>query len=82
MSDSNQAPNGVLEMWVVYDKPKDYPEHIMARKWNISAGKVVPTETVICHTQYINLEITLEQKGLHKLPPDPHDDPKIKEVWV
>jgi hypothetical protein len=31
-----------LAMWTIYDHPKDFPEHFVARKWLITGGEDRP----------------------------------------
>jgi len=40
----------MLTMWTIYDHPKDFPKHIVAREWHTAAlpdsafGKATPTK--------------------------------------
>lgn len=69
----------------IYNKPLDYPEHIVAREWDIIAeGQPVPKygatlfETVNEAREYVKKEYP----GKIALTRDPFDDPYIVETWV
>ena len=34
-----------LAMWTVYDHPKDYPDHFIARKWLVGSKRAEPEAT-------------------------------------
>jgi hypothetical protein len=70
-----------LQLWVVYDKPRDYPEDHVARRWEIRAGSTCATdETIVGPLGAIRRR--LADKGLHALKRDPTDDPVIVECWL
>ena len=73
-----------LFMWTVYDHPSDHPDAFVARKFEISAGKVTPTDQVIVEPVLIHLRerIVIETGCTDKLERSPGDDPKIVEVWL
>ncbi len=66
-----------LPMWVVYEKPSDFPDKFVLRKWLNDE----PTEE-------IQIADTLEDirkkvpEGLVKISRDLRDDPVIVEVWL
>jgi len=75
-----------LDMWTVYDHPRDFPNVFVARRWYIdmsgSAAKIVATDDTLEANTLHMLRVTLMQMGktcLHRMP---GDDPKIVEVWV
>jgi hypothetical protein len=66
-------------MWVVFNRPVDFPNHFVARKF---IGIVPTTEHIVCNTlQKIRNAINSQQQ-LHRLERHPGDDPKIIEVWI
>ena len=80
MNDDN-APAS-LSVWVVYERPTDYPEHYIARRWSVAGGKDVPTgDTIVCE-RLDCLRNALERRGLLKFPRFPVDDPVILETWL
>lgn len=72
----------VLNMWVVYDHPKDFPFGYMARRWEIRAGQSEPTDETMASTMLGEIRARLEQKGLAKLARNEGDDPCILETWL
>lgn len=72
----------VLDMWVVYDHPKDFTWGYVARRWEIRAGQNVPTNETIASTMLGEVRARLQQKGLTKLDRNELDDPCILETWL
>lgn len=69
-----------LSMWTLYEKPLDYPDQFVARRW-LAGATVVPTEDVLLADNLATLRAKLPQ-GLHCLPAQPGDDPRIIETWI
>jgi hypothetical protein len=74
----------VMEMFVVYDRPLDYPEHYVMRRWIIGAveGQPIPDK------DYFVIAKTLDEVRV-AIPPhcvrlerDPNDEPQIVESWI
>ena len=71
----------VLDIYVVYEHPTDYPDKFVLRKWAITPNEIHPEKTVI-------VEDTLE--ALHKHVPHNMariernilDEPQIIEIWL
>lgn len=76
----------VLSMWVVYDRPRDYPEHFVARRWDVTLNQDGKAE--MHATLLFELAATLEgirdklPWGLSRLERYAEDDPCIAEVWL
>lgn len=70
-----------LEMWTVYDHPRDCPDDFIARLWLITAGEPQPTTATIKGPLAAIREV-LANKGLVKLMRDPNDDAVIVETWL
>jgi hypothetical protein len=71
-----------LEMYVIYQRPRDYPEHFVMRRWAIAGGAAEADK------DYFVLAETLDQ-ARQSVPPycvrlerDPSDDPVIVETWL
>jgi hypothetical protein len=68
-------------LWVIYEKPKDYPEHFVVRRWWSKDGHVYAEEEC-------DLFDTLEQArlglphGVANIGRGPADDFTIREVWI
>jgi hypothetical protein len=73
-----------LSMWVVYDHPKDFPDHYVARQWLVRAASVSPTTSVVQSDDLETIrEMMLTQMGKHCIGRCyDGDDPKIVEVWI
>lgn len=72
-----QQPGGLLEMFVVYDHPLDYPGHFVVRRWSGDQ----PTENFAV-ARTIEEARAHVPMGLHRLPRQPDDDAAIVEVWL
>jgi len=75
-------PRDRLAIWTVYDHPPDYPEHFVARKFNVSAAGAVPCGTLVISTNLEDLQDELVAHGLSRLERSPQDDPKVLESWT
>lgn len=69
-----------LNMWIVHDRPLDYPTSFVARRWIIDKA-AIPTVDVKVAPTLEELRALLPE-GLYCLPRDPNDEPKIVEVWM
>jgi hypothetical protein len=71
-----------MEMFVVYQRPRDFPNHFVMRRWTATAGKAEPDQ------DYFILGETLDQvrqsvpRNCVRLERDPNDDPVIVEIWL
>lgn len=71
----------IIYQYVIYNKPKDYPNEFVVRQFEISEGRVTPKELIAS-------AFTLEEAracippGLTQLPVFEQDDPVIEEVWM
>jgi len=72
----------VLSVWTIYDHPRDYPRHFVARRSEVLMGGGIGT-TNDMHTAPTLAEVrALLPPGLYRLPRQLADDPVIVEVWV
>jgi hypothetical protein len=75
------AKRGVLSMWTIYDRPKDYPDGYIARRFDCTALGPVATQ----HAYPGELELireTLRAAGLVRMDRLPDDEPQIVETWL
>jgi hypothetical protein len=72
----------VLEMWTIYDHPKDYPSKFVARKFLVYAGKSIPTDEVMFSSDIEVIRRYMRFIRLNCLARDPGDDPNIVETWL
>ena len=70
----------VLEMWVISERPSDYPTKFVARKFEVTSVPKPTSETKIADT----LEGVRQMlpPGLFCLARDPSDEPQIVETWL
>ena len=69
-----------LTLWVIYERPSDYPDSYVVRMWHVTAryqeageAKAFPTlEEARAHIP----------KSLWPIPRSPEDDEKIVETWI
>lgn len=73
--------NQSLPMWVIYDRPKDYPRHFVVRRHLAGAG-VVTADTDCQLADTLEEARKLIPPGLFNLGRSPHDEAQIVEVWV
>lgn len=69
-----------LTTWTIYDHPADFPDRIVVRPWEVTAGKVEPGHAWLCHS--LEEARAVIPPGLHRLDRQPDDDPTIIEVWL
>lgn len=71
-----------LEVWVIYDHPRDYPDKFVLRKQTVfGTGEIVPNEK--CHTANTLEEVRkFLPEGLCRLDRFAADDPAILETWI
>jgi hypothetical protein len=67
-----------LEIWTVYDHPKDWPDGYIARKW---IGETATGDTICADTLHA-IRVQLRSMDLVCLSRSHNDDPVIVEVWL
>lgn len=68
---------GFVPMFVIYDKPKDFPEHIVVRLW--SAAKPTPYAWKFGNVDDARDAIPAR---LSCIPRHIHDETQIVETWL
>lgn len=71
-----------LEIWTVYDRPRDWPHTVVARKFLVGADGAVPTTQIVVGPDLEAVREQLREYGLTCLARNPDDDPKIVETWL
>lgn len=71
-------PPGEFTVWVVYDRPLDFPESYVAREFVLDR----PTTITMTCPDLETLRAALNRAGLICLTIQPKNDPKILEVWL
>jgi hypothetical protein len=69
-------------MWTIYDHPRDYPQHFVARKWEIWLGMAIPTTEIVKAEDLPTLRALFESKGLVVIDRQADDDPVVVETWL
>lgn len=69
-------------MWAVYERPADYPESFVARRWRVAGGAGIPTADVMVAPTLAAIREELERRGLVPLPRSEMDPPQVIETWI
>lgn len=74
----------MLEQWVIYDSPIDYPGKFVARKFLITRSGFFPTETTFIEDNLdaVRSQVCNNDPNLVMLPRFAGDDRKIVETWI
>jgi hypothetical protein len=68
-------------LWMVYDHPKDCPEHFVARRFVIAPGRAEATGDIRIGVTLDELHAALPE-GLQRVGPTPNDPGVVLEVWL
>jgi hypothetical protein len=75
-------PDAALQMFVIYERPSDFPEHFVLRRWVV----VKPGEA---HASLSAKFFDTLEEARDAVPPGrirtertKHDDPTIVETWI
>lgn len=72
-----------LTMWTVFDHPTDYPDHFVARLFEVDADGPRATASIIMATEVDALREVLEfEMGLVRILRSEGDEPRIMETWL
>lgn len=73
-----------LSLWTVYERPKDFPTEIVARRWLVDGEVDTPkhTDEVIRAGSIEEIRDAMKARGLFRLRRLDGDDPVIVEVWL
>lgn len=73
----------VLDVWVIYDHPRDQPDWFIVRKQHATTdGQIHHDSRSYGFRDLENARLWLEQLGLTRLDRHPDDDPVIVETWI
>ena len=76
------AKRGVLTIWTVYKKPRDYPTGWIARMHDVDGAVVKPTGHVIKAVELEPIREKLARAGLVCIPRQEGDQRQIVESWI
>jgi len=71
----------MLEMFIIYYRPKDHPTLYVLRKWHIGAGALRPDDEFALGATLDEIR-SLVPDYCVRLERDPNDDPVIVESWL
>jgi len=75
---ADQARKQQLPIWVVYDRPSDFPDCFVARLW---MGEK-PTDEMMMSADLGQMRRALECRGKVRVDRSPDDHPRIVETWL
>jgi hypothetical protein len=73
---------GVMTIWTVYERPTDYPDGFIARRFEVGGGKTTATDDTLVSNDLERLRQILARAGLIKLLRNERDEPQIVESWL
>lgn len=72
-----------LEMFVVYENPRDYPGKFVVRRWpNCLVPQPVPEAVPMIVCDSLDVARAAVPSWAVRLERFPDDDPAIREVWL
>jgi len=72
-----------LSLWVVYDRPRDFPAHVVVREQAVLPGGDIGLAPVAClYGSLAEMRDEWVERGLFWLERQPGDDPFIVGVWL
>lgn len=84
MSHSSET-RPTLDLWVVYDSPKDHPGKVVVRLWRIAPTflQAIATTTLLTFDDIEAARARLRERGhVYRINRSPDDDPVIVETWL
>lgn len=73
--------SGELVMWSIFERPADFPDGFIARKFVITSGEVTPTRDAMVCRQLEPIRNEMMRRGLYCLPREERDPPMLLESW-
>jgi len=71
-----------LEMFVVYERPLDFPDSFVVRRWTVVSGAVTADPLPIAIGLSLDEVRSALPAHLECVGRAQHDDPVIREVWL
>jgi hypothetical protein len=68
-----------LDMWVIYERPRDFPQGFAVRRWDALTNT---PDAMVRYVDTLEAARALVPYGLVMLEPHPTDDPCIRETWL
>jgi hypothetical protein len=73
-----------MYVWTIFDRPRDFPNGVIARRFRCVLPAPVPTSDTItgASVEAVRAEIERRYPDLVLFPCQPGDDPNIVETWL
>lgn len=71
-----------MEIFTIYDHPNDVPNKFVLRRWTVKANSVPVPDAGYQTADTLDGIRALIPPGLHCMPRNPQDDPKVVESWI
>jgi hypothetical protein len=73
-----------ISVWTVYKQPDDFPNHFVARRFEVQNGELHHTDQVIVAGTITAIRRHLEQYRLSGvvMPRTNNDEPTVVETWL
>jgi hypothetical protein len=72
----------MMEMFVVYERPRDYPDKFVLRRWSIGPGSAEgDADWFVLGETLDDVRAAVPQHCI-RVGRSPHDEPQIVESWV
>lgn len=69
-------------VWVIYDKPADFPNCFVARRWTVMGTQLDPTTDLIICPQLEIIRTHMRSFGFRRFDRLPADDACVVETWL
>jgi hypothetical protein len=79
---SKPRRGGPLSMYVIYERPLDYPDHYVVRRWAVFLGDLSPDAAPHAVTLTLEAARASIPHGMVALPRNADDEPQIVESWI
>lgn len=74
---------GLFVHWTIFDRPLDYPNSLIVRRFIIEAGKATPDDAIVAAPEHLEvLRIAFAQCGLDCIARSEMDHPNVVETWL
>ena len=70
-----------MELWTVYDRPADHPQHCAVRKVLVADDGLSPADTQLFQS-VLEARAALARRGLIRVPRAQEDEPALVETWL
>ena len=74
--------SAVLALWVVFDRPLDFPHHVVVRCQRVGPAGIEHAQVACVYDSLPEAHTDFHNAGLHWLPRQQRDDPFIVGVWL